>query len=252
MNGIDRRALLLLLLLVAILACASAPTRPRRVHPEPLQSTVDAYVAYAERDCEAARATLGPILETEDSPPDAGTAEIAASGRLLMAFCAEQSGHPDEAMQIYQTLMREAPMSSAASDARERLRAMRAEPSGQALATRVEEARERALRGSSNRSPIERRPAEFPPLPHAAELSGYVVVEFSITPSGETLDPVVVASDPPLLFDGAALRAVRTWRYAVDTDGSESPRQAIRLVFRSTEPVGEGERAEGDPEAAGD
>jgi TonB family protein len=238
MNGSARSEPLLLLLLVAMLACSSVPTRPRRVHPEPLQSTVDAYVAYAERDCEAARATLGPILETQDSPPDdPGAAEIVASGRLLMAFCAEQSGHPDEAMPIYRTLMHEAPMSSAASDARERLRAIRAEQSGGAPATRVEEARERALTGSSSRSPIERRPAEFPPLPHAAEISGYVVVEFEVTPAGETADPLVVASDPPLIFDGAALRAVRTWRYAVDTDGSQSPRQAIRLVFRSMDVV---------------
>lgn len=237
MNGSARSVPLLLLLLVAMLACSSVPTRPRRVHPEPLQSTVDAYVAYAEQDCETARATLGPILETEDSPSDAGAAEIVASGRLLMAFCAEQSGQPDEAVQIYRTLMHDAPMSSAASDARERLRAIRAKQSGRAPATRVEEARERALTGSSSRSPVERRPAEFPPLPHAAEISGYVVVEFEVTPAGETADPLVVASDPPLIFDGAALRAVRTWRYAVDTDGSQSPRQAIRLVFRSTDVV---------------
>ena len=53
-----------------------------------------------------------------------------------------------------------------------------------------------------------------------------------MTPRGDTDAPVVVDSEPPLLFDGVAVRAIREWRYAADADGTQSERQAIRLVFK--------------------
>ncbi|MBI3180336.1 MAG: energy transducer TonB [Deltaproteobacteria bacterium] len=51
--------------------------------------------------------------------------------------------------------------------------------------------------------------------PHAARnlLEGWVVVQFTITPSGAVSDPEVISADPPGVFDGAALQAVRKWRY---------------------------------------
>ena len=233
----DLGRLLLLLALVVALVCSSFPSRPRRVYAEPLESIVVAYVAYAQGDCEPAPSTLSQVLQplSENLIDDPVEAEIAASGRLLIAFCAEQRDSLEDAMEIYRVLTYDAPMSYAAGDARERLRSIRAERAGLDSPALKAVARERASQGSSDRSPVERRPAAFPPLPFLAELSGFVVVEFEVTPSGETAQPIVVASEPPLLFDGAALRAVRTWRYSVDTDGSESPRQAIRLLFRSTE-----------------
>ena len=53
-----------------------------------------------------------------------------------------------------------------------------------------------------------------------------------MTPRGDTDAPVVVASDPPLLFDGVATRAVREWRYERRPEQTRSQRQVIRLIFR--------------------
>lgn len=228
--------LFLLVVLVFAPACSSVPSRPRPVYKEPLESTVLAYVAYAQGECERALSTLPQVVRPLSEPiEDSAEAEISASGHLLLAYCAEQRGSLEDAMEIYRVLTHDAPMSYAAGDARERLRFIRAERAGLDSSALREVARERALKGSSNRKPVERRSATFPPLPFLAELSGLVVVEFEVTASGETAKPIVVASEPPLLFDGAALRAIRTWRYSVDTDGSGSPRQAIRLLFRATE-----------------
>lgn len=232
----DLGRLLLFLLLLAVLACSSGPSRSRRVYAEPLESTVLAYVAYAQGECDQALSSLQQFAQPLSEPiGDLADAEIAASGRLLLGFCAERRGSIEDAMEIYRALTHDAPMSYAAGDARERLRLIRAERAGRDLSALRATARERASQGSSDRKPVERSPADFPPLPLLAELSGFVVVEFQVTPRGETAQPIVVASEPSLLFDGAALRAVRNWRYSVDTDGSGSSRQAIRLHFRATE-----------------
>jgi TonB family protein len=69
-------------------------------------------------------------------------------------------------------------------------------------------------------------------MAHHAALSGQAVVEFEVTPDGATDAPIVVDSTPPLLFDGAALRAVRSWRYAPQEGDAGGTRQAIRLRFR--------------------
>ena len=53
-----------------------------------------------------------------------------------------------------------------------------------------------------------------------------------MTPRGNTDAPVIVDSEPPLLFDGAALRAVREWRYTAEPNAGATERQAIRIVFK--------------------
>jgi len=44
-------------------------------------------------------------------------------------------------------------------------------------------------------------------------IEGYVVVEFDVSPNGEVLDPFVVETDQPGLFERAALRSVRRWAF---------------------------------------
>lgn len=55
-----------------------------------------------------------------------------------------------------------------------------------------------------------------PIYPHAAaerELEGWVLIEFTISTTGTVKDPAVVSAEPPNVFERAALRAIRKWKY---------------------------------------
>jgi TonB family protein len=132
-------------------------------------------------------------------------------------------------------LILEGPLSFASFDAGERLRILRLTENDPDYKAWVEGARFRYSESDENRIPVDRIPAAFPPLAHRAEIEGYAIVEFGITPRGDTDSPVIVDSKPPLIFDGAALRAVREWRYTRDLESEESKRQVIRIVFQPRE-----------------
>jgi protein TonB len=66
----------------------------------------------------------------------------------------------------------------------------------------------------------------------AQRITGWVEIEASIRPDGEVLNPVVVASEPPGVFDREALRAYSQWRYCPPSDEFQYPeRNRIRLSF---------------------
>ena len=44
-------------------------------------------------------------------------------------------------------------------------------------------------------------------------IEGYVVVEFDVSPDGAVLDPFVIETDQPGMFERAALRSVRRWAF---------------------------------------
>lgn len=54
---------------------------------------------------------------------------------------------------------------------------------------------------------------EYPASAREQEIEGHVVVEFTITESGGVRDIVVLESNPPAIFDDAALRAAARLRY---------------------------------------
>lgn len=64
-----------------------------------------------------------------------------------------------------------------------------------------------ALRAISTPSP------QYPPEALRDGRQGEVVVEFTVNPDGSVSNPRVVRSDPPRVFDRAALSAVRRWRF---------------------------------------
>jgi len=217
--------LILGLVLATALGCQTSPaTRDVDIQ---LEMATNAYRAYARGDC-AEVGRSAEIADLEDWPAN----EARSSFLLVEGFCADRAGDGGQARETYRQLLREAPLSFAADDARERLRVLRLRENDPGYEAWLADARSRARQGSTDREPIERAPASYPPLAHLAQIGGFAVVEFGVTPRGDTDAPVIVDSEPPLLFDGVALRAVREWRYAADADGTQSERQAIRLVFR--------------------
>ena len=67
----------------------------------------------------------------------------------------------------------------------------------------------------------------YPPAARADFQPGWVIVEYDIDENGSTTNIGVVRSSPPEIFDGAARRAIREWRYAAN-----APRQKCRMDFR--------------------
>ena len=75
--------------------------------------------------------------------------------------------------------------------------------------------------------------AEFPESARRKGLSGWVEVAFTVNAKGQVEDAQIRASSPEDVFDEAALRAVRQWRYDPPIiDGkATAQRSAARLKF---------------------
>ncbi|MCY3622834.1 MAG: energy transducer TonB [Gammaproteobacteria bacterium] len=75
----------------------------------------------------------------------------------------------------------------------------------------------------------------YPASARANGIEGRVVVRYDITMAGTVANAVVVESEPPRLFDDAALNAVRSWRFRPMVDRGEvvpAPARISELVFR--------------------
>lgn len=62
-------------------------------------------------------------------------------------------------------------------------------------------------------TPLVRFPPEYPMFAVSHRIEGYVVIRFNVTETGSVSDPEVVRSDPPDIFDRAAIRSVLRWKY---------------------------------------
>ncbi|MDB9798074.1 energy transducer TonB [Pseudomonadales bacterium] len=77
-------------------------------------------------------------------------------------------------------------------------------------------------------------PLRYPPKAKRYRYVGQVIVRFGISPEGKVVDPFVAESEPPGVFERAALMHVKTWRYATPTfEGKPITVDdvAVRLVF---------------------
>lgn len=82
--------------------------------------------------------------------------------------------------------------------------------------------------------PLVRVDPEYPPRAKQRGIEGWVVVEFTISPVGTVQNAQIVDSDPKYVFDRAALRAVRKWKYnpkIQDGNPVERPGVQVRLRF---------------------
>jgi TonB family protein len=226
---LNRRIALIAIAFVStwLAACQGKVLTPTEV--QAVQTASNAYKAYERGDCTTVRKLTDPdILEVWEFN------EKRHSMLLLQGFCREIEGDISGARDIYREVVLEASTSFAADDAAERTRILMLMEQDPDYAERTKGARERIHTGKRKRTPIDRIPVEFPPLAKATGVEGYAIVEFGITQRGNTEDPIIVESNPPFLFDGASLRAVRRWQYMRESsvDGSDD-RELIRLLFTS-------------------
>jgi protein TonB len=87
-------------------------------------------------------------------------------------------------------------------------------------------------------TPILRVPPIYPPRALERGIEGWVLVEFTISPTGAVKDPVIVDSEPSSIFHRAALRSIRKWKYrpkVVDGVSVERPGIRTRLTFEMQE-----------------
>ena len=83
----------------------------------------------------------------------------------------------------------------------------------------------------------------YPEAAKAQGVEGRVVVRYDIAADGSVVNVVVEASEPPGVFDEAALTAVRSWRFRPRLDRGEvvaAPGRVSELLFR----LGESEYAD--------
>lgn len=88
--------------------------------------------------------------------------------------------------------------------------------------------------GARDVVPLVRVDPEYPPRARQQGIEGWVEVEFTISEVGTVKDAVVIASNPPYIFDRATLRAVRKYRYNPMIENGkpvERPGVQVRLRF---------------------
>lgn len=81
--------------------------------------------------------------------------------------------------------------------------------------------------------PLVRVDPDYPPQARQRRIEGYVDVEFTIGPAGTVEDARVIGALPPSVFEDAALRAVRRWRYNPKIEhGSPVSRPGVKVRIR--------------------
>jgi protein TonB len=91
------------------------------------------------------------------------------------------------------------------------------------------------LRLGSDRdvTPMVRIAPAYPPSAETRGIEGWVQVQFTITAAGTVRDAVVVAAEPPNVFDKAALEAIARWRYNPRVDGGVAvERVGVQTLIR--------------------
>jgi len=83
--------------------------------------------------------------------------------------------------------------------------------------------------------PMVRVPPQYPERALQRGIEGRVLIEFTISRSGSVKDPKVIAAEPNSIFNKAALKAVKQWKYnpkIVNGKAVEQPGVRIAIPFR--------------------
>lgn len=82
--------------------------------------------------------------------------------------------------------------------------------------------------------PIVKVQPQYPRRALSRGIEGYVIVEFTVTANGSVRDPVVIESDPPNIFDRAAMKAASKFKYkprVIDGEAVEVPGVRNKITF---------------------
>lgn len=78
--------------------------------------------------------------------------------------------------------------------------------------------------------PLVRVPPQYPRRAEASGIEGWVDIEFTISKTGTVMDPVVIDNYPSSIFNRAAIRAIRKWKYKPKIeDGAPVERYGIQV-----------------------
>ena len=210
-------------------SCQQPPkTGPTPEDIQGIQIGTDAYVAYQHADCESVYQLTRPDALDAMQPT-----ELRYSLRLVRGFCQELDGDQPAARVTYRRIVSEDSSSFAAADARERLRILDLLADDHEFEQRVKAAENGPRETVAPREPSTRSPASYPPLARASAVEGFAVIEFGISRQGKTIDPLVVDSEPPFVFDGTAVRTIRGWKYKAKRKADRNERHLIRIVFKT-------------------
>ena len=86
----------------------------------------------------------------------------------------------------------------------------------------------------SDVAPLVRVLPQYPARAQERGIEGFVIVEFTIAADGNVKDAMVIVSEPSKIFDRAALRAIRKWKYkpkVEDGQAMERPGVKVRMPF---------------------
>ncbi|MDQ7090155.1 MAG: energy transducer TonB [Methylococcales bacterium] len=84
---------------------------------------------------------------------------------------------------------------------------------------------------SSNVRPTYRVAPKYPRRALSRRQKGWVKVQFIITANGRVKSPFVVSSKPSGVFDKAALRAIRSWKFkAKKVNGQAVAQRAVQTI----------------------
>lgn len=88
--------------------------------------------------------------------------------------------------------------------------------------------------GDQDATPVVRVQPMYPRRAAERGIEGYVIVKFRVGTAGQVVDPRVMDSDPKGVFERAALKAVRKWKYnpkVVDGKAIEYGVTPVKLEF---------------------
>lgn len=83
--------------------------------------------------------------------------------------------------------------------------------------------------------PLYRVEPRYPNRAIKRKLEGYVIMRFTIDPTGKPTDIQIIESNPPRIFEREATRALRQWKYQPNVENGESVAQVgqtVRLEFK--------------------
>ncbi|PKH90540.1 MULTISPECIES: energy transducer TonB [unclassified Pseudoalteromonas] len=90
-------------------------------------------------------------------------------------------------------------------------------------------------RPTGDATPIVRISPKYPTTAARDGIEGWVQLSFSISPTGEVIDPVVINAEPKRTFDREAIRAIKRWKYrpkVIEGVAQLQTGQTVQLDFK--------------------